>query len=182
MDEKKEPEETRIVRDWVNRNASEFKENGKRLYRDNVFSRCERYIGAPNEFLQTKLKILPENIKWYFTLFQGVFIAGTVGIATTLFFLFMNNLLAWLPFQANLNHIDFLNLRWLTWFVPLILFVGIIISALKKSKNVESSVLSHFIQTRFWVLTNLKDLEIEMYYVSVVLKMQGNLPAKKQEN
>jgi len=108
------------VRYWVKTNSSYFKEGD---YRHNIFKRCEMYRKAPDRYLQSMLETIPELVKWYFNVFQTVFIAAMAGLETTLFVLFVNNLT-----HANVLH----------WVVPLALFIVIFLLAIIPDKKTES--------------------------------------------
>ena len=78
-----EPIETKeylkkTVKTWVDSNNAEFKEGDKPIYREKVFDRCEKYIDAPDEYLQTMLSTLPDFMTWYLSVFETVFMAGSV--------------------------------------------------------------------------------------------------------
>jgi hypothetical protein len=173
MTEKKsvetEDDVPKLVREWVEENYAEFNEGGlqcgKHLYRDNIFARSEKYQNAPDEYLKTMLKTLRETIKWYFNLFQTVFIAGIFGLEVTLFVLFLNSLSTWIPKHP-------LDLNIISWVLPLIIAFIIAVSALKTNKKSQSPWLSNFIQTKFYILHNLKELHIEIYYISKILKIR----------
>jgi hypothetical protein len=159
----------RLVKEWVEKNYAEFNEGGlqcgKHLYRDNIFARSEKYRNAPDEYLKTMLKSLPETIKWYFNVFQTVFIAGLFGLEATLFVLFVNSLSTWFPKHP-------LDLNIISWALPLIFAFLIAVPALKTNKKSQSPWLSYFIQTKSYILYNLKELHIEIYYISKILKIR----------
>jgi hypothetical protein len=177
------------VNKWIEDNYAVFKEggeqNGKILYRSTIVKRCKKYDSASDEYLRTMLKLFPEIMKWYLNVFQGVFLVGLVGFETTLLVLFSNNFAPWFQKLSNIDWSIFLSqskfeswlqklsiLDWYStviWFVPLALFI-VILAALKTNRKSESSYLSHFIQTTFWIVKNLKDTEIEMYYISKILE------------
>lgn len=155
---------TDLVRKWVDTNPSEFRESGtnQELYREAIFERCKKYVDAPDEYLNLRQKTLPEERKWYFNVFQTVFIAGVFGLGTSLFILFLNNLLTWLQKSP-------LDLNFLGWILPLALLVVVILS-LREDEKHKTSWLSAFIQKRFRILHNLKELDIEMYCVSKIIE------------
>jgi len=158
-----------LVRKWVNENYSEFREgaepNGTLLYRTRIFDRCKKFQNAPKGYLKTMLeKSLPDTIKWYFTIFQVVFIAGTVSISTGFFLLFLNNFFLFLTDVSAVSTVK--------WLIPIVLFFVIVVLALIPHKKSNSPWLSHFIQTKFKIIHNLKEIHIEMYYIAKMLEMQ----------
>jgi hypothetical protein len=163
----RESEIDRLVKKWVEDNYGEFKEGAKSdgalLYRMNIFDRCKKYRDAPDGYLKTMLeKSLPDTIKWYFNIFQVVFMAGTVSVSTASFLLFLNNFLL---FLADVSVVSSMK-----WLIPFGLFLFVAYLALKKHKPSDSPWLSHFIQTRFKIAHNLKEIHIEMYYIAKVLE------------
>lgn len=172
MADKKEEREDRVtelVRQWVEKNSAEFtdsgKPDGKPLYRERVFGRCEKYRDAPDEYLEAMLKTLPETIKWYFNVFQTILVAGILGVTTTLFILFLNGLSTWVQKLS----VDFSIVNWA---LPLTLFLIIVCRALKTNEVTQSSWLSNFIQTKSYIRYNLKEIHIEIYYIAEILRIR----------
>lgn len=172
MTDKKEEREDRVtelVRQWVEKNSAEFtdsgKLDGKPLYRERVFHRCEKYRNAPDKYLEAMLKTLPETIKWYFNIFQTILVAGILGVTTTLFILFFNGLSTWVQKIS----VDFSIVNWA---LPLTLFLIIVWLTLKTNEVTKTSWLSNFIQTKSYILYNLKEIHIEIYYVAEILRIR----------
>jgi hypothetical protein len=166
-----------LLKKWIEKNPKEFRKDEFR--EATILDRCQQYRDAPEDYLRSMLKILPDIMKWYFNVFQTVFIAGLVGLETTLFVMFLSNLSAW--FQRfpqdwgvlavhNVRPIDVIAL--LSWMIPLLVLSVILFFALKTNKKYEASYLSHFIQKRFWIYGNLKEAKIEMYCISMILKIR----------
>jgi hypothetical protein len=171
---------------WVKENPSEFgkepsaepkkREHKRRLYRESILERCKRYDDAPTAYLETMLKTLPEITKWYFNVFQTIFIAGIASFETAVAILFFNNLLAWLQrlpsdLYASLENIKPADIgSFLSWFLPALVFFIIFGLATWEDESLEVSRLSQFIQTRFYIVQNIKEIEIEMYYISKTLE------------
>jgi len=159
MIEDKKPAENeeylkKVVQAWVDNNPAEFKDDCKLLYRKKVFDRCRKYIGAPKEYLETMLNTLPEFMKWYLSVFETVFMAGTVGLVSALAVISLNNAIT--SFQ-----------QWVGWVLPLVLAVAIAAAVTSKPLR-----FSHFIQNRFYVRHNLNESNIELYYISLVMKIR----------
>lgn len=163
-----------VVKEWVNRNPAEFREpeTNKRLYREIIFKRCEKYLNAPDEYLKLRQKTLPEQRKWYFNIFQTVFMVGIFGLGTSLLILFLNNLFAWFQKLS-------LDLNVLGWVLPLVAIIVIVALSIKQSKRHKTSLLSGFIQKQFRILHNLRELDIEMYCVSTIIETRKE---KETEN
>lgn len=163
-----------LVKKWVNRNPAEFREpeTNKRLYRETIFKRCKRYLNAPDEYLNFRKKTLPEERKWFFNVFQTVFLVGIFGLETSFLVLFLNNLSAWFQKLS-------LDLNVLSWLLPLVILLVTVALSLKQDKRHKTSWLSGFIQKRFRILHNLRELDIEMYCVSTIIESRKE---KETEN
>jgi len=156
-----------LVKKWVDENYGEFREgakpNGVLLYRTRIFDRCKKYRDAPDGYLEIMLeKSLPDSIKWYFNIFQVVFMAGTISVSTGFFLLFLSNFFL---FLTDVSVVSFVK-----WLIPIGLFAIIVVLALTTHEESESPRLSHFIQTKFKIIHNLKEIHIEMYYIAKVLE------------
>ena len=163
-----------LVRKWVDSNPAEFgeSETNQILYRKVVFERCRKYVDAPDEYLNLRQKTLPEERKWYFNIFQTVFIAGMFGLETSLLILSLSHFSAW--FQEV--PLDFTILKWL---LPFILFLVLAGLSFKEDKRHKTSWLSAFIQTKSRILHNLKEIDIETYCVSKIIEARKE---KEKEN
>lgn len=144
----------KAVQAWVDSNPAEFKDACKPLYRKKVFDRCRKYIDAPEEYLKTMLNTLPEFMKWYLSVFETVFIAGAVGLVSAFAVISLNNAIT--SFQ-----------QWVGWVLPLVF--AVIIAAAVTLKPLK---FSHFIQHRFYVRHNLNESNIELYYISLIMKIR----------
>lgn len=158
-----------LVRKWVEENYGEFREGaetkGALLYRPVIFERCRKFRNAPDGYLKTMLeKSLPDAIKWYFNIFQIIFITGAVSVSTAFFFLSLNNLFA---FFTDVNAVSLME-----WLIPATLFSLVVVAAVSPHKKSQSPWLSHFVQTKFRIIHNLKEIHIEMYYIAKVLEMR----------
>jgi len=170
----------KLVSDWIEQNSAEFtisgeyvdfkkKENENKLrFRPRILDRCKQYKGAPDEYLKTMLETLQESYKWYFDVFETIFLAGLFGLFVTLTILTINNFLS--SVQTSFSD-------WIGWVVPLCILVFLGASAILTRKVSKSSYLSHFIQHRFRIVHNLTELKIEMYYISNLIKIRE---AKKE--
>jgi hypothetical protein len=184
-----ENEVDELVRKWIAQNPPEFTVNGisgsrQLRYRKRVLERCKQYKNAPDEYLKTMLKTLPENIKWYFNVLQTVLVTGLVGFLATLTVLTCSNLITWLqklfkttvPPVSDFN--EFLVLAqasfadWVTWVFPASVLAIVFYLALKTHEATGSSWLSYIIQHKFKIAHNLTELKIEMYYVSKIIEIR----------
>jgi len=180
------------IRDWIKQNPAEFtidgkpvnltKENEPRLrFRLRILDRCKQYKKAPDEYLKTMLKTLPEIFKWYFNVFQTVFIAGLVGLWASAFYFTCSSFFTWaskttwaLPSSFN----NFLSLAsasisdWIGWVLSGLFVIIVLFLALISNKKTGSSWLSHIIQHWFKIVHNLTELKIEMYYISKIIEMR----------
>lgn len=163
-----------LVKKWVNENYGAFKEGGKPngscLYRKSIFERCKRYRDAPEGYLKTMLeKSLPDSIKWYFNIYQIVFVAGTVSVSTTLFFWFLNNLFVFLTDRSTVSFVKMV--------IPVAFLIAIV--ALIWHEKSGSPWLSRYFQIKFKIVHNLKEIYIEMYYIAKVLEMREKSKGKQ---
>lgn len=165
--EKKKPAEAedeigKLVEIWINQNPAQFTVKGifgktHLLYRKNVLQRYKQYKDAPDEYLTTTLKTFPEAFKWYFDIFQAVFMAGIVGLVVTAC------VFAWSSFVKSISN-------WIFWVLPALFVIIVFILAFTTNKKTESSWLSYIIQHWFKITHNLNELKIEMYYISTILE------------
>jgi len=149
-----------IVESWIMENMVEFFQDGKPLYRDDFLDRCQRYENAPTEFLVKKLNVLPDAMKWYLQIFQGLLFAGLLTLSLALFYrtidIFLN--FSGAPMEKY------------TFVFIIVYFLVLIIGSKLKRGTSKSPWLSDFIQKWFLIKTNLKELEIEMYYIAKILE------------
>lgn len=198
---KNEDEVDELVKEWIAQNPAEFTVDGKSgskqlRYRERILERCKQYKKAPDEYLDTMLKTFPGLIKWYFNIFQTVFIAGLFGSLATAFVFTYSNFLTWLRKASSTTvpsistfH-DFLVLLqtsfpdWIIWVLPAGFMGFVVFLALKTHKRTENSWLSYIIQHKFQIIHNLTELKIEMYYVSKTIEIREankkRLAAKKR--
>jgi len=114
------------------------------------------------------LSAQPDFMKWYLGVFETIFMAGGVGVASALIVIFFNKL-------ATLNQQWY---SWLfSWLIPLICALVLIsVVALFPLK------ISHRIQTLFYVRQNMKENLIEIYYISTIMKIRKENYEKKTQN
>lgn len=180
-----------LVEAWIAKNSAEFTFVGifgkrKLGYRPQVLARCKQYDNAPDEYLNTMLKTLPELIKWYFNIFQAVFIAGLVGSLAAAFVAAYSNVLKWASkitiMPSSLDNFLYLTkiyyLNWIPWALPAIFIAITLFLVFKSNKKAGSSWLSYMIQHWFKIVHNLNELKIEMYYISKVLEIRTNLESR----
>ena len=72
------------MEEWIRSNRSTFFENRKPLFRRNVLDGYTRYDEAPKQYLEEKLKLLSDEIKWYLQVFQIVLFTGFMALALAL--------------------------------------------------------------------------------------------------
>lgn len=148
------------VKLWIKENKTQFFENNKELYRSKaVFDRCEKYIGAPDEYLKAMLSGMPRFTNWFLSVFETVFLVGLFGLIVGLLILSVSEVTT-----------SFFELAWL---IPLAIAI---VSSVLSYRFRES--LSHFAQVKFLIRHNINEIDIEMYYISTLLNM-GN---KRKEN
>jgi hypothetical protein len=169
--EEREKDVPRIVREWVEGNPDEFGEGDNLRYREVVLDRCKKYLFAPDEFLNTMLKTFPENMKWYFNVFQTVFIAGLCGLGVSLTVLAINQFSAWTKETPT-------DMTILGWLIPIVILLLLAVPAFLINSRTGASWLSHWIQNQFRIIHNLRELQIEMYYISKILEIRNT---KKQK-
>jgi hypothetical protein len=168
------------VKNWIEKNPGEFticgnfvkltKENESKFrFRLRVLARCKQYKDAPYEYLETMLKTLPENMKWYFDVLQAILITGVVGFVVSMAVLTTNNLIV--SFS-----------QWITWVLPLVFLAVPVLLAVMTNDETESSWLSYIIQHKLRIVHNLMELKIEMYYVSKIMEIKQEEKKKQQEN
>ena len=181
-----------LVRDWIKENPAEFtvdgklvdltKENEHKLrFRLRILDRCKQYKNAPDEYLKTMLKTLPDTFKWYFNIFQTVFIAGLVGSLASAFYFTCSSFIIWtskISWALPSSFYNFLSLAsasvldWIAWVFSGSYVVIVFILAMIPHKKTGSSWLSHIIQYWFKIVHNLTELRIEMYYISKMIEMK----------
>lgn len=142
----------KVVQDWIDSNPTEFFEV-KPLYRRQVFDRCQKYIASPDDYLRIMSNALPEFMKWYLNVFETVFLAGLFGLVVAFLAVSLN--------EAATSFYQFF------WIIPLAIAISISAVAILKPDR-----LSHWIQHRFFVRHNLNELNIELYYVSTIMKIR----------
>jgi hypothetical protein len=181
------------VLDWIRENPSEFTVDGKPdrgnktddelRYRPRILKRCKQYDSAPDEYLNSMMKTFPELIKWYFNLFQTVFVATLVGVSVTAFAFAYKNFFDWistissLPISLESFLSSFSTL--ITWVLPSLILAIVLFLALKTNKKTGSSWLSYILQHKFRIIHNLTELKIETYYVAKVIENRANEKTKQ---
>ena len=182
----------RQVLKWIRDNPSEFTTDGKPddgnrpdnelRYRPRALKRCKQYDDAPDEYLHTMLKTFPDFIKWYFNIFQTVFVATLVGSSVAAFAFTYKNFLDWVSTISSLPtslgsfllSTMFTFSSWISWVLPALFLIIVLFLALKTNKKTESSWLSYLLQHKFRIIHNLTELKIETYYVSKVIESRVN--------
>lgn len=101
------------------------------------------------------LDAMPEFMKWFLSIFETVFIAGGAGLVSALGLLSLNYAIT-----------SFHSYVWLLPFVPmLVIIVLVLISRV-------NGWLSHFLQIKFHIKQNVNEDNIEMYYISTILRLR----------
>ncbi len=179
----------KLVRRWVRNNYTEFNEggkpDGKPLYRENIFARCEKFQNAPDEYLKMWMKTFPDIVKWYLNILQTVFAAGLIAISSALLFYTLNSFSTWIKGSIWIKDSIWILKGYphpaiLLWIIPMIILVAIGLLALLTNKKSQSKYLSSFIQNKSGILQNLKEIHIETYYISKILEIRE--AAKKEKS
>ncbi len=146
--------------EWIRNNPASFFENRKPLYRNNVLDGFHRYDEAPRQYLEEKLKSLPDAIKWYVQVFQIIFFTGFMAIALALCSKSLDVLLTWnnKPSQGMIIAIT----------ISYIVFL--VIGTLWKPGTSGNPLLSDLVQRVFFIKINIRELELEMFYIALVLE------------
>lgn len=148
------------VEKWAKKNPAEFFQDDKPVYRGDFLFRCQQYDEASKTYLEKRLAMLPDAIKWYLQIFQGLMFAGLMTFSLALIYKTIDIMV---NFSGCLQ-------EWIALALISIYFVFIVIGIIHKPKNSGSPWLSDFIQKKFLIRTNLRELEMEMHYISKVLE------------
>lgn len=155
----------KIVEIWINRNTSEFGSGENLLYRKFVLQTSKKFLFAPTKFLETMLGTFPDNMKWYFNILYVFSMSGILGVSISLLIWSLNNFNTWIN-----NPI--LDILFFEWFIPPFFPIIILFLNWKEDKKTGSSMLSKLIQTKLRIFHNLREIQIEMYYISRILEIR----------
>jgi len=148
------------MEEWIRSNRTTFFENQKPLFRKKVLDGYNRYDDAPKQYLEEKIKVLTDGIKWHLHVFQIVVFTGFMALALALCNKSMDVLLTWnnKPAQGMIIAIT-------------ISYIGfLVIGLLWKPGTSGNPLLSDIIQRMFFIKINIRELEIEIFYISLVLE------------
>ena len=140
----------KAVETWINKNPTDFfstyffSKKCKPLYRPTSIDRCEKYIGAPDEYLRTMMDALHNFMNWYLNIFETVFLAGIMGFIITVVAVILTKM-----------PISFLH-QWWFWFI-LVIVAFLICIAFAKIQT-----FSRWLQNISLLRLNLNEIQIEL--------------------
>lgn len=176
-----------IVRKWIDDNKYEFvkgtPEKYQKLYRDDILDKCSRHIGAPKDFLETRLKMIPEETKYYLTVFQTLILASFVAVVAFFLYGTVNSGMEWMKTTlifsppasdppSNKNPLEWLGGSSFVIFIANLIILVILSLPIVNRKIGQK--FSDFVQRKTRIVYNLRELQIEMYYISKILEIRKN--------
>jgi len=155
-----------IVKKWVDDNHEEFGDEYCLNYRKNIFERCKRYLYSPDIYLENKFHFLNNRIKWFLQIYQAIIITGIVGSLIILGKMTIENFIIYIK-SVNPKHL--LNRQLILWIIPILIIV--IIFCFRPKKEGKSWLINYIRRTALMVY-NLREIEIEMFYISKILEIR----------
>ncbi len=150
-----------IVQRWISGNPEFFNIEGNTGYRQSTIDGMKRYLHSPTKYLETRLKTLPDAIKWYFQALQIILFTGLLGVVLILIKTSVDNIVSTSIFTTQ-------RFNWIQdskWMFPLIVALGIF--------GIRDRIVV-WIQRAAKIRMNFREIDIEIFYITKILETRAH--------